>query len=163
VAVVFDDTEYLVSPVGVLPGVGGFRADSAIIGQEFKSQPATVVDRVRQANANLAYGEEQKKGDLPFAGTLQVMGHQAAKVGAVPMPRRGTPIEVNRDLAAKEIPIMEMFKRLRSSGVLITPTMNAELRAELGESVPAGRADEVVRALADGQEWRAAGPLAEAM
>lgn len=163
VAVVFGETEYLVAPIGQLPGVGGFRADCAIIGQEYKAQPDTVVDRARKANDNLAYGEERKKNDLPFGGTLTVFGHQGEKVSAVPMPRRGTPMLVGRDVSATEIPIMDLFKRLRDAGVLVTPAMNAELREEFGSSLPVARADDVVRAMADGGNWRDGASIAKAM
>lgn len=163
VAVIYNDTEFLVSPIGTLPGVGGFRADSAIIGQEYKGNPETVVEKVRKTNENLAYGEERKKNDLPFGGTLTVFGHQGEKVGAVPMPRRGTPMIVGWDMSAKEIPIMELFKRLRDAGVRVTPAMNAELREEFGSSLPVGRADDVVRAMADGGDWRDGASIAKAM
>jgi len=161
VGVVFNETEYLVSPVGVL--AGGFSADAAIIGEQYKAQPDTQAMKARKANDNLAYGEEKKKGDLPFGGTLQVHGNHADKVAAMPMPRRGTPIEVGRDMAAKEIPIMVLLKRLRDAGVTLTRELNAELRAELGESVPVGRADEVVTALCDGAQWRCGQAAAQAL
>lgn len=161
VAVVFNEIEYLVSPAGTL--AGGFSADAQVIGQGYKAQPDTAAMTARKVNDNLAYGDERKKGDLPFGGTLRVMGHQADKVGAIPMPRRGTPIEVGRDLAAKEIPIIELFKQIRAAGVTVTPALNRELRAEFGESVAVGRAEDVVEALADGVEWRSGSLAAEAM
>ncbi len=163
VAVVFNETEYLVAPIGELPGVGGFRADSAIIGQEYKAQPDTLVDKARKANENLAYGKEKKKGDLPFGGTLTVFGHQSGKVASVPMPRRGTPMEVGRDVSAQQIPIIDLFKKLRDAGVQVTPDLNAELRATFGSSVAVGTAEDVVRALADGGDWRSAGEIAQAI
>lgn len=163
VAVVFGDTEYLVSPVGTMDNGGCFPATAAVIGEEYKAQPYTPAQRAREINDNLAYGEERKKGDLPFGGTLQVFGHQADKVAAVPMPRRGVPIEVGRDPGVQHIPIMELLKRLRNAGVTITPALNAELREELGQSVAAATADEVVRALCDGVDWRDAGQLSKAI
>lgn len=151
VAVVFGGTEYLVQPVGVL--AGGFSADAAVIGEEYKAQPDTVPMKVRKVNENTAYGEERKKGDLPFAGSLRVFGHHAEKVAAVAMPRRGTPIEVGRDLAAQELPIMELFKRLRDAGVTVTKELNAELRDRFGGSISAGAAEHVVRALVEGADY----------
>jgi hypothetical protein len=150
VAVVFGETAYLVQPVGIISG--GFSADAAIIGQEFKAQPETAVQKVRKANENLAFGEEKKKGDAPFGGTLQVFGRQADKIAATPIPRRGTPIEVARQ-APKEISITEFFKRLRAVR-RITPEENRDLRAAFGESVEVAAADEIVRAIAAGEEWR---------
>ncbi len=152
VGVVFNDVEYIVAPVGKI--AGGFMANAAIIGQEYKAQPETQAQRTRKINDNMAYGDEKKKGDVPFGGTLQVFGHQAAKSNTLPMPRRGTPMEVSRDLSTKEIPIIELFKRLRSAGVTLTTGLNSELRAEFGDSLPVGRAEDVVRALADGATWR---------
>lgn len=152
VAVIYNEKEYLVQPVGRMHG--GFSADAAIIGQEYKAQPDTRVMTVRKANENLAYGEERGKDALPFGGTIQVMGHQADKLASIPMPRRGTPMEVARSEAQQAIPIMELLKRLRAAGVAIAPDLNRELRAEHGASIEARRADEIIRALAAGEEWR---------
>ena len=152
VGVAYGDVEYLVSPVGSL--AGGFSADAAIIGQEFKAQPDTRVMTARKANENMAYGEVKAKDAAPFGQTLQVFGHQSDKVPAVPMPRRGVPIEVGRDMAAIEVPIMEAFKQIRAAGVTITPALNTELRSELGESVPVGRMAAIVSALTEGRDWR---------
>jgi hypothetical protein len=63
----------------------------------------------------------------------------------------------------QRIPIMELFKKLRDAGVIVTPALNAELRAGLGGTVAGDRADEVVRALADGGDWRGAQDLAQAL
>ncbi|MBE0598317.1 MAG: hypothetical protein IH614_13700 [Desulfuromonadales bacterium] len=153
VAVVFGEAEYLVSPVGKL--AGGFSADAAIIGREFKAQPETAVQKARKANENLAFGEERKKGDAPFGGTLQVFGHQADKLVAVPMPRRGTPMEVSRSAVAQEITMVELFKRIRSeTDVAITTALNQELKAFFGTSIEVKAADAVIEAIAAGLDWR---------
>lgn len=161
VAVVYNEVEYLVSPVGTM--AGGFAADAAVIGQEYKAQPDTPVMKVRKANENLAYGEERAKGALPFGGTLQVMGHQADKVAAIPMPRRGTPMEVARSEAAQAISIMELLKRIRTAQGAITPELNRELRAEFGDSIEAKTADLVIAAIAEGKNWRPAETASQAM
>lgn len=152
VGVVYGETEYLVDPVGKL--AGGFSASAAVIGQEFKSQPDTPVMRTKKANENLAYGEARSKDAAPFGQTLQVFGHQADKVPAVPMPRRGVPMEVGRDVGAIELPIMDLLKRLRDAGIVVSPALNSALRAELGESVPVSRADAICEALSSGRDWR---------
>jgi transposase InsO family protein len=152
VAVIYGEREYLVQPIGTL--AGGFSATAQVIGEGYKAQPETPVQQVRKANENLAYGEERGKDALPFGGTLRVFGHHAEMVAAVPMPRRGTPMEVARNEAAQEITIMEFLKRLRDAGVTIGADLNRELRAEFGTSVEVRRADEVIRSLAAGEEWR---------
>lgn len=154
VAVHFGEVDYLVDPVGTL--AGGFSADSAIIGTEFKAQPETTVQRVRKANENLAHGEQKQKGSVPFGGTLQVFGHQADKVAAVPMPRRGTPLETGRSIVAAQIPVAELLKRLRDAVGRVPPELNRELRAEFGETVDVKTAEAVVAAVTDGQPWQPA-------
>lgn len=161
VAVRFNDVDYLVDPVGTL--AGGFSADSAVIGQEYKAQPDTGVQKVRKGNAEIAYGEERRKDAAPFDATLQVFGHHADTVAAVPMPRRGTPMEAGRSIVAKEIPITEMLKRLRAAAGTISPDLNRELRAAFGGSIAVETADAVVRAIANGEEWRPAADKRQAL
>ncbi|NDY74463.1 hypothetical protein DO021_21520 [Desulfobacter hydrogenophilus] len=155
VGVVCNGEEYLVQPVTLLDG--GFSEDAVVIGEGFKSQPDTPAMRTRKANDNLAFGEEQKKGDLPFGGTLHVHGHHGDKVQAVPMPRRGTPITVDRDVEDRKIPIMELFRRLRDAGVTMTPALNSDLRAGLGLSVSVAQADEIITALCEDRHWQMGG------
>lgn len=152
VAVIYNEREYLVQPIGKL--AGGFSATAQVIGEGYKAQPETPVQKVRKANENLAYGADRGKDALPFGGTLRVFGHHAEMVAAVPMPRRGTPMEVSRSEASQDIPIMEFLKRLRNAGVALDAELNRELRQEFGGSVEVRRADEVIRALTAGEEWR---------
>ena len=151
VAVVFNGKTYLAQPSGRL--AGGFSADAAIIGQEYKAQPETMVQQALKTNANRAYGEERGKNDLPFAGSLRVFGHQAEKIASIPMPRRGTPMEVSRPAEDAAISIIELFKRLRMAGITIDPATNQALRAEFGSSIAVDRADQVVAAMSDGCDW----------
>ncbi len=104
------------------------------------------MDKVRKANENLAFGEEHKKDALPFGGTLQVMGNQAAKLGNVTMmPRRGHDIVLDREAGPIMLPIADLFKRLRGH---MTPALNRELRASYGDSIEAANlerlADEII-------------------
>jgi len=156
IGVAFGDAEYLVEPVGTVEG--GFRADAAIIGEEFKALPESPVQKVRKVNENLAFGEERAKGATPFAGTMnKVFGHHAEKVGNLaPMPKRGTPIEVGREAGQQQISITELLKRLRAEAGPIGRDLNQALKAEFGESIEIHRADEVVAAIAGGEDWRAA-------
>lgn len=140
VGVVFNDTEYLVEPIGTL--ANGFSADAAIIGQEYKDQRDTPVDTVRKANENLAYGEERKKDALPFGGSLQVMGHQAEKLGNLTMfPHRGHDIDLAPQRGPVMLPITEAFKRLKGH---MTPQLNRDMRAAYGDSIEAAELERVV-------------------
>ncbi|WP_028318450.1 hypothetical protein [Desulfobulbus elongatus] len=156
IAVRYNDATYLARPVGKM--AGRFAADAAIIGQEYKAQPETPVQKVLKANDNLAYGEERGKDALPFGGTLRMMGHMADAIKAVPMPRRGTVMEVSREDTRKMVPIMELFKRLRAAGVLLDGPTNQALRAEYGTAIDAAEADRIVLSMAAGSEWRQTEP-----
>jgi hypothetical protein len=152
--VVLDGAEYLAEPVGKLEG--GFSAGAVVIGEGYKAQPETPAQKARKENARAAFGEDPEKDAVPFAGSLKVFGHHAEKVAAVPLPPRGAPLLAAHDPGAQMLPVMELFKRLRGAGVVVTPEMNRGLRAELGESVSVSRACGILEALADGREWRGA-------
>lgn len=151
VAVVFDEIEYLVSPVGKL--AGGFSADAAIIGEEFKAQPRTTVQQIRLDNDNLAYGEDRKKDAVPFDGTLQVFGHHADKLGNVAaMPRRGTPVEISRTV--RMIAIGAFINNIRAEIGRLDPVMNKEIKEIYGATIAAPEAERVIAALRSGEDWR---------
>jgi len=163
IGVVVNDTEHLVPPVGTVEG--SFSADAAVIGEEFKRMPETPAQRMKKRAENLAYGKNRKKDDVPFEG-LRMFGHHAEDVQHTYMPRVGTPLEIRKPAAGdpvKVIPLMVFFKQLIQAGVRLTPALNAELRAELGTSVPADRADAIVRALVEGESWQPEGPAAQAL
>lgn len=152
VAVLYDEQTYLIQPIGTM--AGGFAADAQVIGQGYKAQPETTVQKAKKANEKLAFGDERGRDDIPFGGTIKMMGRQAEDIAAVPMPRRGTPIELDRSVVAANIPIMEFLKRLRDAGVTLSAELNRELRQEFGGAIETRRADEVIRAMAAGEEWR---------
>ena len=151
VAVVFNETEYLVSPIGTV--AGGFSADAAVIGEEFKAQPESTVQKLRKDNENLAYGEERKKGDVPFGGTLQVMGHQADKVRHDFLPRSGVPALRREEsgIMEQEITMFELFKALNTAGIEVTPSLNSSLRERLGTSVSLADRDRLINELLTGE------------
>ncbi len=161
VAVRFGDVDYLVDPIGTL--AGGFSADAAVIGQEFKAQPDTTVEKVRKTNENLAFGEERKKGAAPFGGTLQVFGHHADKVAAVPMPRRGTPMEIARPAGQQQIGMGEFLNRLRREIGRVDPALNLELKGKYGSSIDVKTAEAVIAAIAGKQDWRQVEPIRAAL
>jgi hypothetical protein len=164
VGVLFHDVEYLVEPVEMLPAtLGGFPADAVHIGEEFRAQPETATQQAAKRFENIAYGEEKKRGATPFAGTV-VYGNQADKVANLtPIPRRSTPMELGREIVVQEIPIMELFKRLRAADIPMTQTLNHELRAEFGTSIDVKKAEAVVAALGEKQDWRQVEPARAAL
>lgn len=152
VAVVFNDEEFLVQPIEKLDA--GFSAEAAVIGEEFKANPETPIQQVRKLNENLAYGEERQKGALPFGGTLVVHGNQAEKVKSIPIPRRGTPMEIGRESVPQQIPLGVFMKQLRNRIGRVDPDMNKALKAEFGTSIDMATADQVMEAIADNRPWQ---------
>lgn len=132
IGVVFNQTEYLIKPVGY--AAGGFRADAATIGEEYKSMPETLAQKAKKTADNLAYGEDRKKDSVPFEG-LQIYGNQAEKISLEYMPRAGIEINTSPTYEDKQIPIMEFLQKLLSSGVGITPELNKEIRDIYGKTI----------------------------
>jgi len=146
----FREKLYECIPIEKLPAhLGGFRADAAIIGQEYKAQPETLTQQAIKRFDNIAYGEERKKGATPFAG-LQVFGHHAKKVGNVSfIEKKGTPIEVDRSITEKSIPFTEFLKRLIQEVGPISKEMNQQLRAEHGDSIEITKAEELIKQVSE--------------
>jgi hypothetical protein len=153
VGVTFNDVEYLVDPVEVLPAtLGGFKADALVIGEEYRAHTETASQQAAKRFENIAYGEQGKKA-RPFAGTL-VFGHQADKIANVaPMPRVGKPMEVSRSVV-QALPITDLFRRLNAEGVRLDAALNQELKLVFGASIAPSDADAVVRAITCGEDWR---------
>lgn len=153
IGVAFNDVVYEVKPIKTLPAeLGAFPVNSAIIGEEFKSQPESTVQQAKKRIENMAYGEERKKDQIPFEG-LKVFGHQADKVDLTLMPRKGTPMEIDRAVVDKQISFTEFLKRLIARVGAITPDLNARLRTEFGGSIEISRAEEVIREIEADGRW----------
>jgi hypothetical protein len=154
----YNEQIYEASPVEMLPAeLGGFRADAAIIGQEYKSPPETLTQQAIKRFDNMAYGEDPltvrqahgsgrtaHKNQVPFAG-LKVFGHQADKVGNLSfIEKRGTPIEVDHAIAETQISFTEFLKRLIQRVGPISKEMNQELRGKYGEAISVEEAERVI-------------------
>lgn len=136
--------------------LGGFSANAAVIGEQYKAQPETATQQAVKRLDQLAYGTEapNRKKETPFFGLNAFEGF-AEKVGNVSaMPKRGTAIELYRPAEIPQLPITELFKRLISSGIKINTTLNRELREEFGVTIAADRLDQVVSHIAEGLDWR---------
>lgn len=147
IGVVFQDSTYEVHPVQVLPvELGGFRADAAVIGREFRALPESAVGQAKKRFENMAYGEDRKKDAPPFEG-LRVFGHHADKVDIDYITRRGTPIEVSRAIVARRISMTDFLKRVRDAIGVISPDTNRDLRETYGDSIDVALAEEVIEDL----------------
>jgi hypothetical protein len=153
ICAVYNETVYEVEPVRTLPYAGGvFLENAAIIGQEYRSKPESVVQQAKKEIENMAYGEDRQKDQVPFAG-LRVFGHQAEKVDLTYIARKGTPMEIDRAVVDKQISFTEFLKRLIARVGAITPDLNARLRTEFGGSIEISRAEEVIREIEADGRW----------
>jgi len=151
IGVLFNETVYEAYVIKKLPAeLGGFRADAAVIGQEYKSQPETLTERAVKRFDNMAYGENTpdtraaRAKTIPFEG-LTVFGNHAEKVDISFIAKHGTPVEIDRGIAEKQISFMEFLKRLTSRVGAISKDLNQQLRAEIGNSIEVSRAEELIR------------------
>lgn len=141
---------YEASPIEMLPKVEGkFRADAAVIGETYHAQKETRTQQAVKRFDNMAYGEEKKKGDMPFEG-LNVFGGLADQISVDFINKKGTPIEVDRGAMETHISFTEFLKKLRAEIGTIAPAMNAELRAQYESGIEINKAEEVIAAIADG-------------
>ncbi|MBI5634890.1 MAG: DDE-type integrase/transposase/recombinase [Nitrospirae bacterium] len=135
-----------------LPAVqGGFSANAAIIGQEYKAQPETATQQAIKRFDNAAYGEGgKKKNAVPFEG-LVVHGIHAEKLGNVAyLEKKGTAIEVDRGITERVIPFAEFLKDLMREIGRVSPELNQQLRADFGASITKSKAEEVIEQLLAG-------------
>jgi len=145
IGVVFNDVVYDVRAIKTLPAeLGAFPVNSAIIGEEYKSQPDSVTQRAIKDMENMAYGEERKKGQVPFAG-LRVFGNQAEKVDLALIPKRGTPMEVERPNGESRMSFVEFLKKLTQRVGAISKEQNRLLQETFGATIDKAKAEEVIR------------------
>jgi hypothetical protein len=147
VTVGYENNRYETRAIDKLPlELGGFSVGAAIIGQEYKAQPETATQKANKRMDELAYGstEPNRKKETPFYGMNAFEGFADKVDNLAIFPKKGTPIELARPAEPVQLPIMELFKRLRAAGAVITPGLNRDLRAQFGESIEVKVAEEVV-------------------
>ena len=147
IEVAYREAVYEAAPVEKLPAIeGGFSVNAPIIDAQYRAQPETETQRATKRMENMAYGEDPKKDAIPFEG-LKVYGHHADKVDLTLMPRRGTPMEIDRGITETQISMTEFLKRLMRATGPVSRELNASLRAEYGESIEATLAEKIIRDL----------------
>ena len=165
VTVGYENQRYEVTAIEKLPAeLGGFSANAAIIGQEYKAQPETATQKAAKRMDELAYGhrEPNRKKETPFYGMNAFEGFAEKVDNLAVLPKRGHAIELARPAAPVQLPITDLFKRLIKDGIRITPALNQELREEFGATIDAVTLDQVVRHITDGSDWRAEAPIRQA-
>jgi hypothetical protein len=135
---------------------GGFRADSAVIGAGYKSPPDTVTIKAEKRFDRMAFGEEKKKDAVPFEG-LTVFGNHADKVDLTYVPKKGAPIEIDRSIVRRQIPMGEFLKSLVGRCGPISRDLNADLRRRYGGSIDVTDADRVSAEIEEGTYARGDG------
>lgn len=152
VTVAYENQRFEAHVIPELPKeLGGFAANAAIIGQEFKAQPETATQKAAKRLDTLAYGSDApSRKETPFYGMNAFEGFADKVDNLAVLPKRGTPIQVERPAETVQISFMEFLKRLRAADVKITAVLNKQLRAELGESISASKAEEVIEAITSG-------------
>ncbi len=153
IGVAFRDVVYEVKPIKTLPAeLGAFPVTAAVIGEEYKAQPDSIVQKAKKRIDNMAYGEDPKKDQAPFAG-LKVFGHQADKIDLTLIPRKGTPMEIDRAILEKRISFTEFLKRLTGRVGAISKETNQALRGAFGDSIEISKADEVIAQIEAEGNW----------
>ena len=160
VVVGYDNRLFEVKEIGKLaPELGGFRADSVVIGEAFKSHKDTTTQTAVKKLEDIAYGasttlssKQQRTGKVaPFTGLNAFEGFEDKMGNVVAFPKVGTVAEISRSVVTTEVPIVLLFKALLADGVTMTPALNKDLRAKYGETIDNRLVGEVVAAIAAGR------------
>lgn len=153
VTVQFKDVEYRAEIIRT--GDAGFDEDAVVIGERYKAQADTDLQKAKKEITEIAYGGEKQKGATPFTGAA-VYGHHAEKINFEPMPKKGVPLQTTRtaaDMEGVEISIIDLFKRLRAEGVQVDADLNKAIRDRYGSSITLADADAVEDAARAGELW----------
>ncbi len=142
ITVAYESRRYEIKAIEKLPAVqGGFSANAAVIGQEYKARPETPAQKAAKRMDQLAYGsaEPNRRKETPFYGLNAFEGFADKVDNLAVMPKRGTAIELQREEI--RLPITEAFKRLKGH---MTPQLNRDLREAYGETIEAAELERVV-------------------
>jgi len=141
-----DETEHIIEPVA-FDEFSGFALDAAVIGDEMKSQPDTVIETAGKAADQAAFPgktqEEikklQRKNAVPFNGTIDAHSHLADTDMPSYMRRPGSELDVpNRmHVEVKPLSYIEAARLLISQlGRALSPDDNRAMREAYPDGVP---------------------------
>lgn len=142
-----DGGEHLVEVPQVRTDEHGFVEGAPRIGREYKSLPDTRADENRKLIERMATGAEtdedakaaRKAKKLPFGGTIDPYKHLDNVPDVVPLPRRGTELDVATRTAAAPAQVLSLFEtatELLRRGVTLTAERNAQIAAWYPDGVP---------------------------
>ncbi|HAF44688.1 MAG TPA: integrase [Gallionellaceae bacterium] len=158
-----EETTHIVSPVAA--DAGGFRADGAVYGEEYKSRPDTVIETAGKAADQAAYAglsieeieKAKNKNAVPFGG---LDAHSHLKDVAAPsfMDRPGERLNVPSPIHVEIKPLTHTQASMRLRSMLGRP-VTAEDRAHLVEWYPDGIMEEKLQEAADHLDGKFAAPV----
>lgn len=97
----------------------------------------------RVINVNPRIVERLEKENIVLPETVERIPDEALKPKN--KEKKWTPIEVDRSISKRSIPLAEFFKRLIAEIGPISKALNQSLRSQYGESIEISQAEEVIR------------------
>ncbi|HSH71567.1 MAG TPA: hypothetical protein VK974_00795 [Methylophilaceae bacterium] len=154
-----EETCQILKPIQA-DGVTGFRMDAPVIGEEYKSQPDTVIETAGKAAQQQAYpGKNQEeiekaksKNAVPFDGTFDAHSHLSKVASPAFMNKPGQMMNVPDRLhvESKILSLIETKVALRNRlGRAVTAAEDSMLRAAYPGGVKDDAIDEVLALLAN--------------
>jgi len=155
VALAPDGSELLTEIPEIVTSQYGFAADARVIGEGYEALPDTTADKHRKEIQRLIYNaptdkaaDKAARDKTPlFAGRIDPYRRFADLPAAIPLPRRGTALDVATEVAATE-KRLNHFEAARAM-VALGLAMDARKNSYVREWYPDGVLESEVPALAD--------------
>lgn len=162
-----EETEHVLQPVEY-DQLSGFRTDAAIIGEEMKSQPDTIIEQAGKAADEAAYpGKSQEeikklqaKNAVPFNGTIDAHSHLANTSMPSYMQRPGSELDVPNRLHVEVKPLsyVEAAKLVMAQlSRSLTPEENRLMRESYPDGIPPDELDTLCELIRTGRSLTKAG------
>ncbi|PCJ88581.1 MAG: integrase [Thiotrichaceae bacterium] len=156
-----EDAEHILQPM-IGDEFSGFNMDAAVIGDEMKSQPDTIIEQAGKAADQVAFPGKtekeikklQRKNAVPFEGTIDAHSHLANTNMPSYMQRPGSDLDVpNRmQVEVKPLTYIEAAKLLiQQLGRTLTPDDNQMMRETYPDGVPPDEIENLCELIRTGQ------------